>query len=88
MEKRFVANSVFISTIINKAISLDTNFKSSNDITLRNWVHHFTKRRNSVIRARTRVRKMTAAAMEPVHRNYCKRVMTVYKNYIKILSSW
>ena len=83
MENRFAEHSISTTDIIDKAVSLDPNFKNGNEITLRNWVYQFLKRNNLAIRTRTRVSQIKAAEMEPVRLKFCRRVMTTYKNHIK-----
>ncbi len=79
MENRCAEYSISAPNIIDKAISLDPNFKYANEITLRNCVYQFMKRRNLVIRTRNRVSQMRSTATEPFHRDFRRRLMTVYK---------
>ena len=60
MENRFVEHSISRTDTIDKAISLDPNFRNSNKITLQNWVFQFLKRNNMAIRTRTRVGEIKA----------------------------
>lgn len=41
------------------------------------------QRRNLVLRTRTSVSQIIATAMGPVKLEFCKQLMTVYKNFIK-----
>ena len=46
-------------------------------------MHQFLRRNNQVIRTCTPVSQMKAAEMEPVRLEFCRCVMTTYKNHIK-----
>ena len=82
LAERREENSVSTSDIFDKVLSLNPDFKSANRITLTNWVYRFIKRRVFSIRTRTRVSQITDAAMHPVRRDYCRRLMTSYRNRI------
>ena len=82
MENRFSDLSTSTTDIIDKAVSLDPNFKNGNEITLRNLVYQFLKRNNLAICTRTRISQIKAAEMEPLRLKFSRRVMTTYKNHI------
>ena len=71
MERRFSEHSIFTTDIIEKAVSLAPNSKNGNETTLQNWVYQFFKRKNLVIRTRTRISQIKAAEMEPVRLEFC-----------------
>ena len=82
LAERGEENLVSTSDIIDKALSLNPDFESANQITLTNRVYRFIKRRGFSIRTRTRVSQITDAAVQPVRRDYCWRLMTSYGNRI------
>ena len=75
-------NSVSKSDIVDKALSLNPDIKSANQITVTNWVYRFIKRRGFSLRTRTRVSQITNAVMQPVRRDYCRRLMNSNRNRI------
>ena len=82
-EQRSAELCVSTHDVIDKAISIDPEFKNGDEKTLLAWVYKFLQCRNLSVRTRTRVSQIPDAAMQSVKRAYCQRVMTTYSNRIK-----
>ena len=81
-EQREAELAVSTLEIIDKALSINPQFKNGNAITLQNWVYRFMKRHSLSVRSRTRVSQVTQSAMQSVRQQYCRHVMTSYANNI------
>ena len=69
--------------IINKAMSIDANFRNGNRVRLMGSVHDFMKRRRLCERVRTRKSQITNAVMEFVKQNYNHRIITLFNARIR-----
>ncbi len=69
--------------IVDKAMSIDANFRDGNQVRLMGWVYDFMKRRRLCVRTRTRKSQITNAAMQSVKRDYNRRIMTSYNAHIR-----
>ncbi len=74
--------AVSTSDIVDRALSFDRQFEAANQVTLTNWDYRFSKRYPLSIRTHNRVSQITDAAMQPVRRDYCRRLMMTYGNRI------
>ena len=68
--------------IIDKALSIDPQFKNGSSPTLQNWVYRFTKRHSLSVRTRTRVSQVTSTALQSVRQQYCRHIVTSYASNI------
>ena len=82
LKQRKAELALITSDIIDKALSLDPQFKYGNQVTLGHWVYRFLKRHQPSVRTRTRVSQITNFAMKCVRRDYCRRLMTSFRNRI------
>ena len=69
--------------IIDKAMTIDANFRNGNRVRLMGWVYDFMKRRRLSVRVRTRKSQITNAAMQSVKQDYNRRVMTSFNTRIR-----
>ena len=81
-EQRRAELAVSTLEIIDKALSIDPQFKNGNSTTLQNWVYRFMKRHSLSVRTRTRVSQVISTAMQSVRQQYCRHIMTSYANNI------
>ena len=65
--------------ISDKALSLNPQFKSANQVTLTGRVYRFMVRYKLSVRTRTRVNQITDTAMQTIIRDFCRRLMTSYR---------
>ena len=74
--------AVSTTDIIDKALSINPQFEEANNVTLTRWVNRFMARHSLSVGTRTRVSQVTAAAMQPIRQQFCRRLMTSYKHRI------
>ena len=68
--------------IIDKALSIDPQFKNGNTAKLQNWIYRSMKRHSFSVRTRTRVSRVPSTAMQFVRQRYCRHIMTSFANNI------
>ena len=83
LEQREEEMPVSTADIIDRAVYLQPDFKHGDEKKRIYWVYEFLKRRHLSVRTRTRVSQITNAAMQPVKRDFCRRIMTSYQSKIR-----
>ena len=68
--------------IIDKAVSLNPNFKDGDEKKRIYWVYDSLKRRNLTVRTRTHHSQIKSAAMQSVKQSYSRNIMTTFRNRI------
>ena len=74
--------------VFDKALSLNPQFKSANQVMLKGRVYRFMVRYRLSVPTHTRVSQITDTAMRTVRRDCCRRLMTSYRariNYPHLL---
>ncbi len=82
MIQRRKQNVVSMKEIIEKALSINPQFKQGESSKLTPWVYQFLSRKNLSVRTKTRSSQVLDAVMKPARREYCKLIVTVLQNYI------
>ena len=82
MDQRNTELAVSTIDIIGKAMSIDANFRRGDQGKLMHWVYEFMKRRRLSVDTRTRKSQITAAAMQSVKQDFCRRLISSYNNTI------
>ena len=70
MAQRNAELAVSTIDIIDKAMSIDANFRSGDQGKLMHWVYEFIKRRRLSVRTRTHKSQITDAAMQSVKQDF------------------
>ncbi len=83
LKQREAELAVSTRNSVDKAKSIDPIFRDGNQNKLMSWVYDFRKRGNLSVRTRTHKNQLTAAAMQSIKRDYCRRLMTSYNSYIR-----
>ena len=68
--------------IVDRVLPLNPRFKSMNQLTLTKWVYRLLKRHRLPIRICALVSQVTDATMKATRQDYCRRLMTSYRNQI------
>ena len=82
MKERRAKLAVFTTDIIDKAVSIYSEFKNGDEKKRLHWIYKLMARYKLSVRTRTRVIQISADAMQTVKYDYCKRSMTSFRNRI------